>query len=78
MDDLPDVEDACAVCEPLRGAPGSPAVTMFPMKVERKKAREELDVVNVVEWRHAAAQERWFLLIRRPEGGQCTHIMIIG
>ena len=43
---------------------------MFPMKVDRKKAREELDIVNVVEWRHrTGSQDRWFLLVKRPEGG---------
>lgn len=44
------------------------------MKVERKKAREELDVVSVIEWRATVDDEcdddRWFLLIRRPEGGE--------
>jgi hypothetical protein len=41
------------------------------MKVERKKSREELDVVNVIEWRcNAKPDERWFLLVRRPEGGK--------
>ena len=43
------------------------------MKAEKKKAREELDVVNVIEWRkHAASEERWFLLVRRPEGGESS------
>lgn len=40
------------------------------MKAERKKAREELDIVNVIEWRpDIRSNERWFLLVRRPEGG---------
>ncbi|KIY45065.1 DNA glycosylase [Fistulina hepatica ATCC 64428] len=61
-----DIEDACTLCEPLTGL----SVTSYPMKVVRKKAREELDVVNVLEWRpHADAEERWILLVRRPEGG---------
>lgn len=38
------------------------------MKAGRKKAREELDIVNVVEWR--ADNERLFLLVQRPEGGK--------
>ena len=59
------------MCEPL---PVGSSVTAFPMKVERKKAREELDIVNVVEWRHPQTHERWFLLIRRPDGGQCVCI----
>jgi A/G-specific adenine glycosylase len=37
------------------------------MKVERKKQREELNIVSVVEWR--SGDDRWFLLTRRPEGG---------
>lgn len=40
------------------------------MKVERKKAREELDSVNAIEWRTADSRKRFFLLVRRPEGGQ--------
>ncbi|KAK7683526.1 hypothetical protein QCA50_013360 [Cerrena zonata] len=65
--DVPDIEELCSICEPL---PHSVTVTMFPMKAERKKAREELDIVNVIEWRpDARSNERWFLLVRRPEGG---------
>jgi hypothetical protein len=40
------------------------------MKAERKKAREELDVVNVVEWRRYDNGDRWFLLVRRPDEGE--------
>ena len=65
--DLPDIEELCTMCDAL--PIGSP-VTSFPIKAERKKAREEVDIVNVVEWRHPSTQARWFLLIRRPEGGQ--------
>lgn len=50
--------------------PESVLVTIYPMKVERKKAREELDSVNVIEWRTPDDRERLFLLVRRPEGGQ--------
>lgn len=43
------------------------------MKAERKKAREEMDIVNVIEWRPSArSNERWFLLVRRPEGGMSS------
>ncbi|KAI0634857.1 DNA glycosylase [Trametes polyzona] len=63
---VPDIEELCTLCEPLPA--GSP-VTAYPMKAEKKKAREELDIVNVIEWRRHAAGERWFLLVRRPEGG---------
>ncbi|KAI0340388.1 DNA glycosylase [Trametopsis cervina] len=65
--EVPDIEELCSLCEPL---PVGSLVTAFPMKVERKKAREEMDIVNVVEWRHRGAlSERWFLLVRRPDGG---------
>lgn len=66
--EIPDIEDMCTLCEPL---PIPSPVTAFPMKVERKKAREELDIVNVVEWRrNDDPAKRWFLLVRRPEGGK--------
>ena len=38
------------------------------MKVERKKAREEIDVVNVIEWQ-SPDSGRFFILVRRPEKG---------
>jgi A/G-specific adenine glycosylase len=67
--EVPDIEEMCATCEPLPQPEGTPClVTAFPMKVERKKAREELDIVNVIEWRHDG--HRFFLLVRRPEGGK--------
>lgn len=40
------------------------------MRVERRKAREELDSVNAIEWRTADDRKRFFLLVRRPKGGQ--------
>ncbi|KAI0071266.1 DNA glycosylase [Panus rudis PR-1116 ss-1] len=61
-----DIEDLCTLCEPL---PVPPLATSFPMKVDRKKAREELDIVNVVEWRSKSLGDRWFLLVKRPNGG---------
>ena len=65
---LPDIEDLCTLCRPL---PIPTLVTVYPMKVERKKAREELDVVSVIEWRPSMeSNDRWFLLVRRPEGGE--------
>jgi len=54
------------------------------MKVDRKKVREELDIVNVVEWRQDLnSDERFFLLVRRPETGillcvefnYCSHFL---
>ena len=41
------------------------------MKVERKKAREEIDVVNVIEWQ-SPDSGRFFILVRRPEKGLHT------
>lgn len=62
-----DIEEICTLCEPL---PVGRPVTSFPMRAEKKKAREELDIVNVIEWRsQAGGGGRWFLLVRRPEGG---------
>ena len=41
------------------------------MKPDRKKAREELDIVSVIEWQSSSRPEdRMFLLTRRPEGGK--------
>ncbi|KAF8500208.1 DNA glycosylase [Russula emetica] len=64
-----DIEDLCTLCDPIPVADGfdAPSVTSYPMKVERKKQREELNIVSVVEWR--SGSDRWFLLTRRPEGG---------
>jgi A/G-specific adenine glycosylase len=62
-----DIEELCGICAPI---PGSTTVESFPMRAERKKAREETDVVRVVEWRaNPTSQERWFVLVRRPDGG---------
>ncbi|KAJ2925085.1 hypothetical protein H1R20_g12012, partial [Candolleomyces eurysporus] len=64
---LQDIEDLCTICEPL---PATFDVTMLPMKAEKKKAREEVDLVNVVEWRETrGSPERWFLVVKRPEKG---------
>ncbi|KAF8633052.1 hypothetical protein AX15_001531 [Amanita polypyramis BW_CC] len=64
---IPDMEGQCTLCEPI---PGEHAVTIYPMRVDRKKAREELDIVNVIEWCSSpASKDRWFLLVRRPENG---------
>ncbi|CAK5272682.1 unnamed protein product [Mycena citricolor] len=64
VNSVPDIEDLCSLCEPV---PRPSPVTVFPMKAEKKKSREELDLVNVIEWR--AGSDRRFLLVRRPEGG---------
>jgi A/G-specific adenine glycosylase len=66
-----DIEELCTVCEPLPADdPDMGLVTIYPMKVERKKARKELDSVNAIEWRTPDDRKRFFLLVRRPEGGQ--------
>jgi A/G-specific adenine glycosylase len=64
-----DIEDLCTLCDliPVSDDFDAPPVTSYPMKVERKKQREELNVVSIVEWR--SGNDRWFLLTRRPEGG---------
>ena len=76
MPDLPDIEELCTLCEPIplssAASMPEPPVTSYPMKAERKKQREETDIVNVVEWRNAS--NRWFLLVRRPEGGPSVHL----
>jgi A/G-specific adenine glycosylase len=71
--DTGDIEDLCNVCDPIPISEGfdAPSVTSYPMKVERKKQREELNIVSVVEWRND--DDRWFLLTRRPEGGASQH-----
>ena len=62
-----DIEELCTICEPT--VPGEEAgVLRYPMKVEKKKAREETDVVNVIEWASPSAK-RHFLLVRRPDTG---------
>ena len=64
-----DIEDLCNICNPIPVSEGfdAPSVTSYPMKTERKKQREELNIVSVVEWHNDG--DRWFLLSRRPEGG---------
>ncbi|KAL5511095.1 hypothetical protein ACEPAH_4310 [Sanghuangporus vaninii] len=62
-----DIEELCTLCEPVQPDEDT-GVTRYPMKVERKKAREEVDVVNVVEWLSPLGS-RLFLLVRRPEKG---------
>lgn len=65
-----DIEDLCKLCELL---PMPISVTAFPMKAEKKKSREEVDHVSVIEWRSQSNKERWFMLLRRPEVGRFFH-----
>lgn len=64
-----DIEELCLVCDPIPSDEDNGSVTIYPMKAERKKPREELDSVNVIEWRNRNSRDRWFLLVRRPQGG---------
>ncbi|KAG2074761.1 DNA glycosylase [Suillus decipiens] len=64
-----DIEELCLVCDSIPSDEDNGSVTIYPMKVERKKPREEIDSVNVIEWRSRDSRDRWFLLVRRPEGG---------
>ncbi|KLO10729.1 DNA glycosylase [Schizopora paradoxa] len=62
-----DIEELCSICEPVDPSEER-GVTRYPMKAERKKAREEVDLVNVIEWRSTFG-DRHFVLARRPETG---------
>ncbi|KAG1817961.1 DNA glycosylase [Suillus subaureus] len=64
-----DIEELCLVCDPIPSDEDNGSVTIYPMKTVRKKPREELDSVNVIEWRCRNSRDRWFLLVRRPQGG---------
>ncbi|KAL0581509.1 hypothetical protein V5O48_000567 [Marasmius crinis-equi] len=62
-----DMEDLCNLCEPVDDPSD---VTIYPMKIERKKSREETDVVSVIEWCPPNTNTRpQILLVRRPEKG---------
>lgn len=72
------MEDLCTLCVPIPGGENvENAVVSYPMKGNRKKAREELDIVNVIEWRLSSSpEERRFLLVRRPENGKKSDVLI--
>ncbi|QRV94249.1 HhH-GPD superfamily base excision DNA repair protein [Ceratobasidium sp. AG-Ba] len=61
-----DIEELCGVCEPLPTVDNS--VTRFPMKAEKKKAREETSVVCAIQWTNAKGEE-WWLMSKRPATG---------
>jgi hypothetical protein len=68
---VPDIEEvvSCTLCLPLPSTGNNP-VTVYPMKAIKKKAREEIDLVSVVEWVDPEKpQDSWFLLTKRPEKG---------
>ncbi|KAF5390017.1 hypothetical protein D9757_003838 [Collybiopsis confluens] len=62
---FPDIEDVCTLCKPL--PKGISGVSIYPMKAEKKKARVEVDIISVVEWR--SSEDQKFLLLRRPDKG---------
>lgn len=72
MSQIEDIEDLCTICLP-HVHPNSTGVVRYPMKVEKKKAREETDLVLALEWRSvkedSSEVERWFLLEKRPDEG---------
>lgn len=45
------------------------------MKAIRKRARREIDAVSIIEWRNQ--DERFFALLRRPEGGSSSLVRTI-
>lgn len=58
------------MCEPFPiTTPLTNAVTRFPMKVEKKKARESDCAVNVISFTSPDDDESWVVLVRRPETG---------
>ena len=59
----------CTLCEPLQTDDEVGLVPIYPMKFERRQAREELDSVNDIEQRTTNKSKRWFILVRRPQGG---------
>ena len=69
-----DIEELCSICEPVVSGEES-GVMRYPMKVEKKRAREESDVVNVIEWASPSGK-RFFLLARRPDTGTKQLLLI--
>lgn len=67
----PPATPACDICAPIPSPEDTdtiPAVTVFPMKKEKKASREEHEVVCVTEWRGPRGP-RW-LFTKRPEKGE--------
>ncbi|KZT41603.1 DNA glycosylase [Sistotremastrum suecicum HHB10207 ss-3] len=61
-----DIEDLCTTCSP-HVLSADLGVVRYPMKVERKKAREETDLVVALEWRNG--ENRRLVLQKRPDDG---------
>ena len=72
-DGVGDIEELCGLCEPL---PAGSRVTSFPMKAAKKKAREEADIVTVIEWKTRSGGQSWFLLAKRPEKGPLSRSIL--
>ncbi|KZS97152.1 DNA glycosylase [Sistotremastrum niveocremeum HHB9708] len=63
---LEDIEDLCTTCSP-HVLSADLGVVRYPMKIERKKAREETDLVVALEWR--SGEDRRLVLQKRPDDG---------
>lgn len=59
---MPDIEDACTIC-PTTATPSDFSVTRYPLKVPKKKQREEDHLVVIAE------SDGKFLVVKRGEGG---------
>jgi A/G-specific adenine glycosylase len=64
-------EDQCDLCAPIPSTSETttiPAVTIFPMRKEKKVSRVEDEVVCITEWRYQG--KRSWLFVKRPEKGK--------
>jgi adenine-specific DNA glycosylase len=68
----PDIEDICDICVPYDEEPD---VTSYPMKVDKKKPREESDLVLVLQWRSRSEEDPSYFLRKRSEHGVSLHVM---
>ena len=68
----PDIEDICDICVPFDEEPD---VTSYPVKVDKKKPREESDLVLVLQWRSRSEEDPFYFLRKRSEHGTSLHIV---
>jgi hypothetical protein len=68
----PDIEDICDICVPFDEEPD---VTSYPMKVDKKKPREESDLVLVLQWRSRSGEDPFYFLRKRSKRGASLHII---
>lgn len=82
IEDLTVMKKACTLCLPLEPPSHDRDVTLYPLKVIKKKSRDEDIAVCVVEWRQAGSThtaEDKILLVKRPKTGrQFVTIMATG